>query len=39
MRIALGGIGHESNTFSPLPTSIEDFNVIKGDELLKDGVA
>lgn len=39
MRIALGGIGHESNTFSPLPTNIGDFNIIKGDELLKNGVA
>ncbi|MBS7618538.1 M81 family metallopeptidase, partial [Candidatus Bathyarchaeota archaeon] len=39
MRIALGGMGHESNTFSPLPTNIEDFNVIEGGKLLEDEVA
>lgn len=39
MRIALGGIGHESNTFSPLHTSIEDFDVVRGNGLLEDEVA
>lgn len=39
MRIVLGGLGHESNTFSPLPTNIGDFNIIKGDKLLEDRVA
>ena len=36
MRIVVGGIGHESNTFSPLLTGIEDFRVIEGDKLLKE---
>ncbi|MEM0501758.1 MAG: M81 family metallopeptidase [Ignisphaera sp.] len=39
MRIALGGIGHESNTFSPLHTTIEDFDVVRSDGLLEDEVA
>jgi len=39
MRVALGGIGHESNTFSPLPTDIGDFKVVKEDGLLEDRVA
>jgi microcystin degradation protein MlrC len=39
MRVALGGIAHESNTFSPLPTSIGDFKIVRDGELLKDEVA
>jgi microcystin degradation protein MlrC len=38
MRVALGSIGHESNTFSPLPTNIRDFKIVRGSELLKDDV-
>lgn len=34
LRIALGGIGHESCTFSPLPTRQEDFHVLRGAALL-----
>jgi len=33
-RIAVGGIGHESNTFNPVLTSINSFNILKGNELL-----
>ncbi len=34
MKIALGGIAHETNTFSTLPTRLEDFTVMRGEELL-----
>ena len=34
MRIAVGGIMHESNTFNHRLTSFEDFRVQRGDELL-----
>jgi microcystin degradation protein MlrC len=33
MRIAVGGIGHESNTFSTLRTRLEDFSVRRGEEI------
>lgn len=33
MRILVGGIAHETNTFNPMPTSIESFKVIRGREL------
>ena len=41
-RIAIAGFQHETNTFSPIPTTFEDFSngglntpgIIKGDELL-----
>jgi len=39
MRIAIGGIGHETNTFSPLTTAYEDFFVSRGDALLRDELA
>lgn len=29
MRIAIGGIAHESCTFSPLPTTFDDFRVVR----------
>lgn len=38
MRIALGGICHEANTFCPRTTSLDDFAVrqlLRGDELLE----
>ncbi|MBC8449576.1 MAG: M81 family metallopeptidase [Chloroflexi bacterium] len=35
MRIAIGGIGTESCTFSPLPTGKADFRVTRGQELLQ----
>ena len=34
MNIAVGGIAHETNTFSTLPTDIGDFSVSRGDEIL-----
>jgi len=39
MRIAIGGISHESNTFNPLPTSIDSFAVTEGSRLLDDEAA
>ncbi|RJS83709.1 hypothetical protein CW706_05655 [Candidatus Bathyarchaeota archaeon] len=30
LRIALGGISHESNIFNPIHTGLEDFNIIRG---------
>ncbi|MBZ0288778.1 MAG: M81 family metallopeptidase [Anaerolineae bacterium] len=34
MRIAIGGIATESCTFSPLPTKLDDFNVLRSTDLL-----
>ncbi|MBI1789887.1 MAG: M81 family metallopeptidase, partial [Acidobacteria bacterium] len=34
MRIAIGGIMHESNSFNPVRAGLEDFQVTRGDELL-----
>ncbi len=36
MRIALGGIRHETNTFSPVRTTVADFAVLRGDDMLHD---
>ena len=36
MRIALGGIHTESNTFNPVATRGEDFRVLRGNALLSD---
>src|SRR6185295_13115107 len=33
-RIGIGGIAIESSTFSPLPSSQEDFTILRGEELL-----
>ena len=38
MRIALGQLWQETNTFNPLPTTraeFEQFGVLRGDELLR----
>jgi microcystin degradation protein MlrC len=35
MRIAIGGIGHETNTFSPVWTGYQDFDLIRGAALLE----
>lgn len=35
MRIAVGGIGHETNTFSTLRTEYSDFRIRRGDECLQ----
>ncbi len=34
MRIAIGGIMHESNSFSPVRTGLDDFAIQRGDDLL-----
>ena len=39
MRIALGGITHEANTFCPHVTDLADFEarqLLRGDEILRD---
>ena len=36
MRIATGCIGHETNTFSPVPTTIDSFSRMVGDEIPKN---
>ena len=34
MRILVGAIAHESNTFTSLPTALEDFHVVRGEACL-----
>lgn len=34
MRIAIGGISVENSNFSPVPTTLPDFTILRGDELL-----
>ncbi|MDE0043527.1 MAG: M81 family metallopeptidase, partial [Candidatus Poribacteria bacterium] len=36
MRIATGCIGHETNTFSPVPTTIDSFSRMIGEDILKN---
>jgi microcystin degradation protein MlrC len=36
MRIAVGGIGHESNTFNPARTSIDSFHLRRGEDILRE---
>ncbi len=33
LRVGIGGIAHESCTFSPLPSTIDDFTVWRGEEM------
>lgn len=35
MRVLIGALGHESNTFTPFLTIIDDFYVLYGDELFQ----
>ncbi|MBM3242283.1 M81 family metallopeptidase [Candidatus Poribacteria bacterium] len=35
MRIAVGGISHETNTFSTLKTGLDDFYVRRGEEIIQ----
>ena len=35
MRIVVGGISHESNTFNPMPTKLDSFKIIEGEELFR----
>ncbi len=37
-RIAIGGIRHEANTFSPIRTGYGDFHIFRGRELLDEAV-
>ena len=34
LRVGVGGIAIESSTFSPLPSTLADFTILRGDELL-----
>ncbi len=36
LRIAFGGIHTESSTFNPVPTMVDDFDVLRGDALRQD---
>ncbi len=36
MRIAIGGIAHETNTFNTMPTGLEAFEIQKEQDLLRD---
>jgi microcystin degradation protein MlrC len=38
MRIAMGGIGHETNTFSTLKTGMAEFFVQRGEEMLEEAL-
>ncbi|MGQ9629183.1 MAG: M81 family metallopeptidase [bacterium] len=38
MRIAIGGIRHETNTFSPVWTEYDDFRFTRGTAILEDGL-
>ncbi len=38
MRIAVGGIRHETNTFSPLYTTYDDFFIARGPDVTGDGL-
>ena len=33
MRVAIGGLSHESVTFSPLLTRLDDFRILRGEAL------
>jgi microcystin degradation protein MlrC len=35
MRIAIGGISHETNTFNTVPTDLEQFRVATGEEIIR----
>jgi microcystin degradation protein MlrC len=35
MRVLIGAVGHESNTFTPFPTTMADFFVRYGDDVLQ----
>lgn len=38
LRIAVGGIQHETNTFSPIWTTWDDFTILQGEAALQDGL-
>ena len=35
MRIAIGGIVHETNTYCSAPTTLKDFTVLEGERLYR----
>ncbi|MDR7480785.1 MAG: M81 family metallopeptidase [Armatimonadota bacterium] len=35
MRVAVGGLWHETNTFSATPTRLEDFQLLQGDAIVE----
>ena len=35
MRIAIGGIVHETNTYCSEPTTLQDFSVLEGERLYR----
>ncbi len=35
-RIAIAGMAHESNSFSPTPTALKDFMIRRGDEIVRE---
>ena len=35
MRILVGSVAHESNTFCPIPTTLEDFEIVRGPDILQ----
>ena len=37
-QIAIGGISHETNTFSPLKTGLDLFRVSRGEEIVRDAL-
>lgn len=36
MRVAIGGVQHESMTFSPVPTTLDSFSIHVGEQLIDD---
>ena len=34
MKVVIGGFYHESNTFNPFPTTVDDFVFVEGEEML-----
>jgi microcystin degradation protein MlrC len=37
MRIAIGGISHETNTFFPIPSGKRDLAIRRGEQILPEG--
>jgi len=38
IRIAIGGLSQETNTFSPVRTGLEDFKFVRGEAILAEGL-
>lgn len=39
MKIFVAGVVTETNTFSPIPTGLADFEILRGDDINKDSIA